>query len=237
MKKTLCEKCGYEFANRGGCFNKHSKVCDGHYMPPKKLESCKYCGIPFTDKTSSERANHSRWCDKNPLRNKYRKPNTSQLRTPEALKKRAAAIKKAHQDGKYAHLDYSKINIGRPHTEETKELLRQKALASPHRRLKRKMIEYKGIWLDSTWELVLAQRLDELNVSWIRPAPITWVDENRQTHHYFPDFFLPDYNLYLDPKNPQAVKVQKKKLDMLMKQHNNIIILRTLTDCKNFNVN
>lgn len=210
-------------------------------MSYNKSNCCKHCSLTFEKLSTAQRANHSRWCDKNPKSTEYKEQlskravetNTGRKQSEETK----ARIKQAHRDGKYAHLDYSKINVSRPHTEETKELLRQKALASPHRRLKRKMIEYKGIWLDSTWELVLAQRLDELNISWIRPDPITWVDENSQTHHYFPDFFLPEYNLYLDPKNPQAVKVQKKKLDMLMQQHNNIIILPTLTDCKNFKVN
>ena len=56
----------------------------------------------------------------------------------------------------------------------------------------------------------------------------------RKIHNYFPDFYLPDYNLYLDPKNPHAVTVQKKKLDLLLKQHTNIRLILTLDDCKTF---
>ena len=237
MKKTKCEKCGYEFANRGGCFNKHFKSCNGTYSPPKKYKCCPFCNMPFENQTGSQIANHVRWCSLNPKHQEYVEKvcslGISNLGRV-ASKERKEKIKKAHEDGRYAHLDYSKINVSRPHTKETKELIRQKALASPHRRLKRKMIEYNGIWLDSTWELILAQRLDELHIKWVRPDPIEWVDSHNSTHHYFPDFYLPDYNIYLDPKNPQAVKVQKKKLDVLLQQHPNVKILYSIKECKEF---
>ena len=93
---------------------------------------------------------------------------------------------------------------------------------------------YKGVLLDSSWELALAQRLDELNVKWIRPEPIQWHDENGTAHHYFPDFYLPEFDLYLDPKNPAAVKAQKEKLEILKKVLPSLIILETLNECKNF---
>ena len=207
-------------------------------MAYNKSTCCEYCSLSFENLSTAQRANHSRWCDKNPKSIEYKEQlskraietNTGRKRSEETKNR----IKQAHRDGKYAHLDYSKINISRPHTEETKELLRQKALASPHRRLKRKMIEYKGIWLDSTWELVLAQRLDEQNIKWIRPEPIKWVDTASREHHYFPDFYLPEYDLYLDPKNPQAVKTQKKKIEQLLQQHSNIKILYSIVECKEF---
>lgn len=124
---------------------------------------------------------------------------------------------------------------GCKHTEETKQIQRKKALQSPHRRLRKKMVEYNGIMLDSTWELELAKRLDEQQIKWLRPKPIKWLDEDGVTHNYFPDFFLPDYNLYLDPKNPHAFKVQQKKINQLKKQLTNLIFLTTIEDIQNFN--
>lgn len=204
---------------------------------------CKHCAQELNLTTVSEKANHSRWCEKNPKRESY---------TTALAEKRMLMVKAKQSSGITNQFTKAKINgtplpegywknkvgtfSGKTHSDETKELLRSKALASPHRRLRRKMIEYRGVMLESSWELALAQRLDDLGIEWIRPGPIQWVDEERRTHHYFPDFFLPKYNLYLDPKNPQAVKVQKKKLDILMKQHHNIMILSTLTECKNFNI-
>ena len=110
-------------------------------------------------------------------------------------------------------------------TDEQKEKLRQIALNSPHRRLKKKTFKYKGILLDSTWELELAQLLDSLDIKWLRPTPIKWVDNNNVLHNYFPDFYLPDYDVYLDPKNPYAAVVQSAKLNCLKEQYKNIIFL------------
>jgi hypothetical protein len=98
------------------------------------------------------------------------------------------------------------------------------------------MINYNGIWLDSTWEFELAKRLDSLNIKWIRPDPIRWFDEDGVAHNYFPDFYLPDYNLFLDPKNTHAFKVQEKKIKTLLTQHKNIVIITSLEECQNFSI-
>lgn len=64
--------------------------------------------------------------------------------------------------------------------------------------------------MDSSWEERLAKYLDSQNIQWTRPAPIhVTMDKVRR---YFPDFYLPKYDVYLDPKNKHAEKVQKEKL-------------------------
>ena len=94
---------------------------------------------------------------------------------------------------------------------------------------------YKGILMDSTWEVELAKRLDELNIEWLRPDPIKWVDDNNVTHNYFPDFYLPKHKLYLDPKNPHAYNVQKKKIKVLNSTYN-IKWITSLEECQNFTI-
>jgi hypothetical protein len=237
--KLECYKCRNLFSKKGRNYKKHIAVCEGIYTPFVKQSKCKHCDVEFNETMSaSVRANHTRWCDKNPKRSEYKITNNgSQLRTPEAVQKRIESLKKAHADGRY--IESYNLKRGRsrtPHTEETKKLLQEKALASPHRRLRKKMIEYNGVWLDSTWEFELAKRLDHLQIKWTRPDPISWTDGNGLNHNYFPDFYLIDYNLYLDPKNPQALKVQKEKLEYLLTQHQNIVILDSLDKCKNFSI-
>lgn len=197
------------------------------------IRICKYCEKEFdiSDKPSGWMANHTRWCNLNPKRNQYNKD----------LSKLRAAKKNFNNQYSYGAVcsDETKekirnANIGKKHTEETKQLLREKALASPHRRLKKGVVMYKDILLDSSWELELAKRLDKLKIKWIRPDPIPWVDDQGVTHNYFPDFFLTEQNLYLDPKNPQAIKSQKKKLENLLKQYDNIVIIDTLEKCKKY---
>jgi hypothetical protein len=204
------------------------------------IRTCKHCKKRFdiSDKPKGWMANHSRWCDLNPKREQYNK-DTAHMRagiTEESRKKQREGVKRAHQNGKYDHIKGT-VNrhwLGRKHTEETKKLISEKARQSKHRRLKKGVVEYKGILLDSSWELALAKRLDELNVSWIRPEPIEWVDSKGLKRNYFPDFYLPEYEIYLDPKNPHAIKVQKKKIDALLEQHSNIIILDSLDKCSTY---
>lgn len=199
--------------------------------------ACKHCNKFFDFENPSEKANHSRWCKSNPKRSEYEqflRHRRNDMLKPEYNEKRILGIKKAHSDGKYDHVDYSTSFLGKKHTEETKNHLRKKALESKHRRLRRNLIEYKGILLDSTWELELAKRLDDLNILWTRPKPIKWLDKEGIGHHYFPDFYLPDYDIFLDPKNPAAYNVQKEKIEILQKTYSNIKFLISLDECKNF---
>ena len=66
--------------------------------------------------------------------------------------------------------------------------------------------------LESSWELKVAERLDELNISWIRPNPREWFDKEGKSRLYYPDFYLTDYNIYLDPKNPYCMSLDKDKI-------------------------
>jgi len=213
------------------------------------IRTCKHCKSEFdvSDKPNGWMANHSRWCDENPKRKEYVDALLKRNGGKNNVELMNAARKKSGRTNQYttARLDGREIPecpmkgkpgsfLGKTHTEETKQLLREKALASPHRRLKRGIIEYKGVLLDSSWELELAKRLDELNIKWVRPDPLPWVDDEGVTHNYFPDFYLEDYDLYLDPKNPQAVRVQKKKLEILLTQYKNIVIIDSLKKCKEY---
>jgi len=64
----------------------------------------------------------------------------------------------------------------------------------------RKGILYKDIKLDSSYEVILAQSLDEYNIQWERPGRFSY-HYNDKLHYYTPDFYLPKYDIYLDPKN------------------------------------
>ena len=70
-------------------------------------------------------------------------------------------------------------NPFKSHTTESIEKIRQKALESNHRRLRKGMVEYKGIMLDSSWELALAMRLDELQIKWERQNHLLWFESKR----------------------------------------------------------
>lgn len=244
--KYQCPRCDDWFSARGGNYKRHANVCDGSRKRIGKRGECEHCSERFdlSDKPKGWMANHSRWCKKNPKRAYYIGAVLGHARTKmskKSIDRMREGIRKAHADGRYKDAPQkryqSKVRNGTlAHSEETKNKIRQKALDSKHRRLKKGIVEYKGVLLDSSWELALAQRLDEQSIIWIRPNPIPWTDENGDIHNYFPDFYLPDHDMYLDPKNPHAVKVQEYKLKMLLTQYSNIYIIDSLEGCESFSV-
>lgn len=82
----------------------------------------------------------------------------------------------------------------------------------------RKTYYYKGVILESSWELEIAKLLDKRKIEWIRPKPIPWTDKKNKTRLYYPDFYLPEYNLYLDPKNPYCMELDKTKMEEISKK-------------------
>lgn len=225
------------FANKAGNYNRHIIVCSGSYKKREDIGKCEHCVQKFdlSDKNNGWMANHVRWCVKNPKRSQYKNYGAKQLNTIEARKKAIEKIKDAHRRGAYTASNLlKKGKSGVKHTDKSKKIMSQKALASPHRRLQRKLLYYNGIMMDSSWEIALARRLDSLNIKWIRPKPIQWTDDSNYKHNYFPDFYLIDYDVYLDPKNPAAIRTQSYKLSKLHSQYNNIMILKTLKECEEF---
>ena len=69
---------------------------------------------------------------------------------------------------------------------------------------------YKEIWFDSEWEVKVAESLDHHNVKWIRPkVGFVWNDAGNK---YYPDFYLPEYDVYLDPKNNYLQTIDGDKI-------------------------
>lgn len=73
------------------------------------------------------------------------------------------------------------------------------------------------VTLQSNWEVAIAEYLDQTGEVWIRPIPISWTDSKGKSRHYYPDFYLPRLNLYLDPKNGQVMKSDTEKLENVSK--------------------
>lgn len=75
-----------------------------------------------------------------------------------------------------------------------------------------KNIKYKNVFFDSSWEVKVAQQLDENDIKWTRPKGLTYTNDQNKLKKYVPDFYLPDYDVYLDPKNEYVRFLQKQKL-------------------------
>ena len=81
-----------------------------------------------------------------------------------------------------------------------------------------KRIQYKDIWLDSSWEVEVAKALDENNISWYRPNKGFKYEWNNSMHIYYPDFYLPSYNIYIEVKGfeRERDRIKYKILDNLI---------------------
>ena len=136
---------------------------------------------------------------------------------------------------KTQHQNHCKMNPnavpykGHLHTEEEKKHLSKCAkknnLGGWHTS---KSISYKDVKLDSSYEVAFAQDLDRNNIKWERPKPLLYKFNNEE-HRYYPDFFLPDYNIYVDTKNDYLINHVNPRFGItdvekihLVEQQNNI---------------
>jgi hypothetical protein len=115
---------------------------------------------------------------------------------------------------------------GKPHTEESKLKLRQAAMKNNLGGHTSKLrLSYKGVILQSSYEIEVAKSLDENSIKWNRPSPINWIDKNDIIHRYYPDFYLEDYDVYLDPKNDYLIKKDLDKIKRVCEQNNVRVIV------------
>lgn len=74
--------------------------------------------------------------------------------------------------------------------------------------------------LESSFEVRLATSLNENNILWIRPTYFFYHDKRNNKRRYYPDFYLPEYDLYLDPKNDYLIKTDIDKIISCSKENN-----------------
>jgi transposase len=81
------------------------------------------------------------------------------------------------------------------------------------------------VCLQSAYEKQVSEILNELGVKWIRPKHLKYDDKK-----YFPDFYLVDKDLYLDPKNDYLAKIDAGKIRKVCEQ--NLVTVLILTKDK-----
>lgn len=202
---------------------------------------CQYCGKEC--KNTNSLKNHERLCKSNPNRsltnyekfgpiegfnNKGRISNRKGLKkeTDSSIQQMLETRKLHHAEGKF---EYHRT----PHSEATKKRLSEVAKSRGLGGINYKnVITYNGVKLDSSYELELAKNLDANGILWKRPSRFNYTDLKGINHTYTPDFYLPDYDIYLDPKNDFLIEninpwLGYKDVDKIrwVMEQNNIIIL------------
>lgn len=111
-------------------------------------------------------------------------------------------------------------NIGKKHSQETKEKIsrgiRAAILNNPESYTSNnvcgrvKIQEYNGEKFHGSWEIEFAKWLDYNKIKWVRkvnPFNYYW---NSSWHMYFPDFYLPELDLYVEVKGYETDRDREK---------------------------
>ena len=96
---------------------------------------------------------------------------------------------------------------GKHHSEQTKEKLSNIAKQNNFGgHFYRGGEVINGVKLESSYEVTLVKSLIENNIRWEKPKCFYYLDLNNKKHRYLPDVYLPDYDIYLDPKNDYLIE-------------------------------
>ena len=195
--------------------------------------TCKFCGKQC--KNNNSLAQHQIRCAKNPNRiNVYKEGFNDKGRTAwnkgitgehhhseETIRKIKAKSAEAHIKAKQ-NPNYDEYR------NKMSKLAKDRCLGGFHFR---RGIYYNGIKLDSSYEVVVAESLDASNIRWERPGRFNYTTEDGQTHTYTPDFYLPDYDVYLDPKNDFLIENVNPRLG-----YNDVYKIKLVEDQNNIKV-
>lgn len=89
--------------------------------------------------------------------------------------------------------------------------------------------------MDSTWEVAMAAKLDELGIRWIRDENLIleYYTIRGRKRRYIPDFYLPDLDLYIEVKGYWTDAARHKMKDVEKRNPGKIIILESLAEIAN----
>lgn len=181
--------------------------------------TCKYCNS--LRKNSNSLRNHERLCKHNPNRQEIKsnlveyskKRQSGEIRvfhTNQFTKAKALGLPKPEVSSETRE----KLSVAGKKRIWTKED-RERQSNSMKRAVKKypesysaknvcgrtKLVEYEGYVLNGKWELIVAKWLSGCKISWTNKIQqeIYYEWQGKQ-HRYFPDFYLPEKNLYIEVK-------------------------------------
>lgn len=77
--------------------------------------------------------------------------------------------------------------------------------------------------VQGTWELKYAEYLMENNITfYAHRGRISYIDSDGVTRSYYPDFYLPNEDKYIDVKAPYFYKIQEEKFSLIKTQYPNL---------------
>lgn len=177
------------------------------------MVSCKYCDREYEKPLSI--FSHERFCKNNPNRQSGRVWTAADRENQSKIMKEVAKTCKKKiwteeerkiqsEKSKLINLNYWTPENRKLQSERMKLLVSKSpdsySINNVSGRVK--MIEYNGSTFKGNWERDVAIYLDKHNINWTNktnPIKYFW-EENNSYHSYFPDFYLPDLDLYIEVK-------------------------------------
>ena len=182
------------------------------------MYKCKYCDKECKNKNSLTQ--HEIRCSKNPNRikivsnfikyneqikagvrektcsNQYVKAKLLGLPKPEISEETRWKIGNYWRGRKHTTEEIEKISQGMKRA--VRERPESYSASNVNGRVKK--VEYNEMIFDSSWEVIVAKYLEDNQINWIRPnTGIPYIYDGSE-HLYFPDFYLIDYDLYIETK-------------------------------------
>lgn len=180
---------------------------------------CRYCGKACKNKNSL--AQHEIRCKENPdkISMDYLSSRDQSLvkRNPsnQFIKAKKLGLPKPEVSSE-TRQKISAIWLGRNHSEISKQKISKgmqiavrkypDSYSSSNVNGRVKKVEYNGTILDSQWEVDFAKYCDNNNIAWERPKlGIEYIYEDKK-RIYYPDFYLPTYDVYVEVKGYERDK-------------------------------
>ena len=92
--------------------------------------------------------------------------------------------------------------------------------------------------MDSTWEVMMANRLNELDITWVRDPKMKLEYKTRggRMRNYIPDFYLPDFDIYIEVKGYWTDAAKHKMKDIIKRNPGKICTLESLSEMGNLTI-
>ena len=93
-------------------------------------------------------------------------------------------------------------------------------------------VDGSEVLMDSTWEVAMAKKFDELGVKWVRDENmiLEYRTVRNRKRKYIPDFYLPEYDLYIEVKGYWTDAARHKMVDVVERNNVKVLILESLDD-------
>jgi hypothetical protein len=92
--------------------------------------------------------------------------------------------------------------------------------------------------LQGTWEVVFARHMDSLNLNYhAHRGRLTYLDAKGVERSYYPDFYIPMWDTYVDVKGVFFTDIQRNKFDQIREANpGSSVVLITKEDFKQMGI-